>query len=138
MTHNTSASRLNLPTKVITAEELHQSIPKLPPLRRVKHGPPPPPELMAELRTLLRQLNPDRPSEKFGWYQVLQIIWHETACHPDGLALADAWSRRGRNYQGAAAVKKAWDSIKPCRKDPLTIRTLRWMVEQKAESNSQQ
>jgi len=33
---------------------------------------------------------------------------------------------------GPAGVRKLWMNIKPCPRNPLTIRTLRWMVDQKS------
>jgi hypothetical protein len=125
----------NLPTHTISAEELRRSMPRPKRLRLVKHAhaATPSPELIAELRELLAQLHPDCPHPKFGWMHVLIIIWHEIGCHTDGFILADAWSRRGRKYKGPAGVRKYWDKIKPCPASPLTIRTLRWMVDQKSQ-----
>lgn len=94
---------------------------------------PPSAELMAELKGLLRQLHPDDPHPKRSWMRVLIIIDYETASHPAGFALADAWSRRGRAYKGPAGVRKYWDKIKPCSGDPLRINTLRWMVDEKSQ-----
>lgn len=131
----TTASKFDLPTHTISAEELRLSMPKARRLRKVKlaHAAPPSAELMAELRELLAQLHPDFPHQKFGWTHVLIIIFYETAGHPDGFTLADAWSRRGRKYTGPAGVRKFWKNIKPCPANPLTIRTLRWMVDEKSQ-----
>lgn len=131
----TTASKFNLPMQTISAEELRRSMPKPQRLRKAKHfqSVPPSVELMAELRELLKQLHPDCPHQKFGWMHVLIIIFYETAGHPDGFALADAWSRRGRKYKGPAGVRKFWKGIKPCPGDPLTMRTLHWMVDEKSQ-----
>jgi hypothetical protein len=136
MTNNTTDSMFNLPTHTISAEELRRSMPKPKRLRQAKHASviPPSPELMAELRELLAKLHPDRPHPKFGWMHVLIIIFYETAGHPDGFALAEAWSRKGRMYKNTAGVRKYWKGIKPQSSgDPLTIRTLRWMVDQRSQ-----
>ncbi len=134
MTNSTTESMFNLPTHTISAEELRRSLPKAKRLRKAKYAQVAPPsvEIMAELRGLLRQLHPDDPHPKRSWMHVLIIIDYETASHADGFALADAWSRRGCKYTGPAGVRKHWNRIKPCPKNPLTIRTLRWMVDQKS------
>jgi hypothetical protein len=125
----------NLPTNTITAEELRRSMPKPQRLRKIKYAETAPPsvELMTELKGLLNQLHPDDPHPARAWIRVLIAIFFETAGHQDGFALADAWSRKGRRYKGLAGVRKYWKNIKPCASDPLTIRTLRWMVDQKSQ-----
>ncbi len=137
MTNNTTVSKFNLPTHTPSAEELRCLIPKPKRLRIAMHVPatPPSPELMTELKGLLKQLHPDDPHPDRRWMSVLIIIYYETAGHPDGFALADAWSRKGRKYTSSAGVRKYWNNIKPCPVNPLTIRTLRWMVDQRHGSN---
>ena len=132
MTTTTTASKFNLPEYTPTADEVRRSLPTAKRLLTVTYvqSAPPSAELMAELKGLLRQLHPDDPHPKRSWMRVLIIIDYETASHPDGLALADAWSRRGRAYKGPTGVRKYWNNIKPCPRNPLTIRTLRWMVDQ--------
>jgi hypothetical protein len=90
-------------------------------------------ELMAELKGLLKQLHPDDPHPDRHCSRVLIAIYFETAGHPEGFSLANAWSRRGMRYKGPARVRKFWKGIKPCPSNPLTIRTLRWMVDKKHE-----
>lgn len=132
MTNTSAASILNIPTHTITAEELRLSMPKPQRLRKVKHTyvEPPSVEIMAELRELLAQLHPDNPNPKCSWMRVLIVIHYETAGHPDGFVLAESWSRSGKKYMGPAGVRKFWKGIKSCPRNPLTIRTLRWMVDQ--------
>lgn len=134
----TTVSKFDLPTHTISAEELRRSMPKATRLRTVKysHAAPPSVELMAELRGLLRQLHPDDPHPDRHCSRVLIAIYFETAGHPDGFALADAWSRHGRAYKGPARVRKFWKGIKPCPTNPLTIRTLRWMVDQRVKAST--
>jgi hypothetical protein len=138
MTTTSPASKLTVPKHTISAEELRLAMPKPQRLRitRQAHIEPPSVELMAELRGLLKQLHPDKPHPKYDWMSVLIIIHYETAKHPDGFALADAWSRRGKAYTGPARVRKFWNNIKPCPRNPMTIRTLRWMVDQKTQNNA--
>lgn len=135
MTTTSIVPKFNLPTQPITPEELSRTVSKPQSVRKMTRVTPPPPsiELMTELRDLLKQLHPDDPHPKRTWMRVVIIIHYETAGHPDGFALADAWSRRGRRYTGPAGVRKFWKGMKPCPKDPLTIRTLHWMVDQKSE-----
>ncbi|MDO8787709.1 MAG: PriCT-2 domain-containing protein [Sulfuritalea sp.] len=135
MTNASPASMFNLPTQTISAEELRLSMPKPQRLRKVKHIQviPPSVEIMAELKGLLKQLHPDDPHPKRSWMRILIIVNYETAGHPDGFALADAWSRRGSKYKGPAGVRKFWKGMKPCPHDPLRINTLRWMVDQKSQ-----
>ncbi len=135
MTNSTTQSKFNLPTQTISAEELRRSMPKPQRLRKVNNVDvvPPSAELMAELKGLLKQMHPDDPHPKRSWKRVVIIINYETAGHPEGLALADAWCQRGRNYMGPASVRKFWKGMKPCPKYPLRINTLRWMVDQKSQ-----
>jgi hypothetical protein len=134
MTSTSTTSMFHLPEHTITAAELRLSMPTPKRLRIVKHAcaAPPTQELMAELKGLLKQLHPDDPHPKRPWMRVLIIINFETAGHPAGLALASAWSQRGREY-GPAKVRRFWKGMKPCPKNPLTIATLRWMVDQKGQ-----
>lgn len=120
---------------MILDAEVNPSLPKAKRSRNAKnvHAVPPSVELMSELRGLLKQLHPDDPHPKRSWMSVMIIIHYETAGHPDGFALADAWSRRGSRYKSPAGVRKFWHNIKPCPLSPLTIRTLRWMVDQRSQ-----
>ena len=136
MTNSSTASKFNLPTHTISVEELRRSMPKPKRLRKAFLLPAPSADLMAELQGLLRQLHPDDRHPDRPWISVLIIINYETAGHPDGFALADAWSRRGKAYKGSAGVRKYWNNIKSCPKNPLTIRTLRWMVDQRHGSTN--
>jgi hypothetical protein len=88
-------------------------------------------ELMTELRGLLKHLHPDDPNPKFSWIRVVIIINYETNGHPEGLALATAWSNRGTSHNDPAGVRKFWKNIKPVPGNPLTIRSLHWMLEKK-------
>ena len=138
MTTTFNTSKLIVPTHTVSAEELKLAMSKPQRLRITKQTLTEPPslELMEELRELLDQLHPDKPSPIYGWRHVLIIIYYETAGHSDGFALADAWSRRGRKYKGSAGVRKDWNNIKPYPLNPLTIRTPRLMVDQKTQNNA--
>jgi hypothetical protein len=133
MTDIPTVSKFNLPTHTISVEELRRFLPKPKRYRFPKCAPITPPslELMAELKGLLRQWHPDSYHPRHPWMSILMIIHHETSGHPDGFALADAWSRKGTKYKGTDYVRKYWNRIKPCPGNPLTIRTLRWLVDQK-------
>lgn len=129
MTSTPPDSKFALPAHLIIAAEVNHAMRKVTQTQVA----PPSVELMTELKGLLRQLHPDDPHPDRRWIRVLIAIYFETAGHQDGFALADAWSRRGRKYKGPAGVRKFWKDIKPCPLNPLTIRTLRWMVDQKSQ-----
>ncbi len=135
MTSSSNTSKFNLPTGAIAVEETPRSVPKATRLRKVTFAfsAQPSVELMAELQDLLAQLHPDDPHPRRSWKRVLIIINYETAGHPDGFTLANAWFQRGRKYKGLAAVLKFWKGMRRCSGDPLTIRTLRWMADQKSQ-----
>ncbi len=131
----TTVPKFSLPADMVLNPEVNHSLPKAKRTHNAKNvqAVPPSVELMAELRGLLRQMHPDDPHPDRHCSRVLIAIYFETAGHVDGFALADAWSRRGRAYKGPARVRKFWKGIKPCPTNPLTIRTLRWMVDQKSQ-----
>ena len=135
MTNALPTPTFTLPADMILDPEANHSLPKAKRSHNAKNAntTPPSAELMAELKGSLRQLHPDDPHPKRSWMHVLIIIHYETAGHPDGFNLAVAWSRKGSRYKSAAGVRKYWDKIKPCPNNPLTIRTLHWMVDQKPQ-----
>ena len=117
-------------THTTTAAELKPSMPKAQRLRKATHvhSAPPSEKLIAELRTLLNKLHPDDPNSNRRWITVVRAIFNSTNGHPDGFALADAWSRSGNAYTGPAGVRKYWKGLKLNHPNPATIRTLRWMA----------
>ncbi|MCX7166009.1 MAG: PriCT-2 domain-containing protein [Rhodocyclales bacterium] len=129
MTNAPTVSKFTLPAHMILGAEVNHAMPKAAQTQVAS----PSAELMAEMEGLLKQLHPDDPHPKRRWITVLIVIFYETAGHPAGFALANAWSRRGRKYKGPAGVRKYWKGMKPCPKNPLTIATLRWMVDQRHE-----
>jgi hypothetical protein len=135
MTNAFPTPTFTLPADMILDAEVNHLLPKAKRSHDAKDADAVPPslEIMMELKGLLTKLHPDYPHPKFRWIHVLIIIHFETAGHPEGFALADKWSRRGAAYKGTTGVRKYWDKIKPCPKNPLTIRTLHWMVDQKSQ-----
>lgn len=133
MTTNNTASKFNLPTHTVTADELHQSMPKAKRVRAIsfEQSAVPTPELIAELSELLGHLSPDDPNPAFSWKRVVIVIFYETAGHPDGFVLANTWLSMSRSYKGTGRALKFWKGMKPCPRNPLTVRTLRWMVDQR-------
>lgn len=81
---------------------------------------------LPELSAMLNALNPDMGYED--WLRVLLAVYHETQGSPDGYAVVDAWSARGKKYGGAGDMRTKWHSFKSNRGNPVTIGTLRKMV----------
>ncbi len=144
MTTTTPTPRFVLPAHFINAAAEAQVIPEAQPTPRVAtapkrsrkssgtHSAPPSVEIMEELRTLLTGLHPDDPHPDRRWIRVLRGIFNSTRGHSDGFALADKWSSKGKAYTGPAGVMKFWKRLKLNHPNPVTIRTLRWMVDQKS------
>lgn len=127
------ASKFNLPTDTISAAELARTLPKA--KRFGKNSridlSPPPEELMAELQSLVAQLNPNDHDPDFHKSKVVAAIFNETRGHPEGFALANTWCTKAKTYPGRDAFWKYWKGLNLKHKNPATIRTLRWMVAQK-------
>lgn len=137
MTTNNTPSMFNLPTHTITAAELQQSMPKA--IRITKRFlislEPPAAELMAELGLLLGKLNPDDPRKAFHRGKVVAAIFNETNGHMDGFALANAWASKGKTYRGRAALYTYWKTLNLKHKNPVLIRTLKWMVDKNTDGH---
>ena len=127
------ASKYNLPTTTISAAELARTLPKAKRIGKISRIDlsPPPEELMAELRSLVAQLNPNDRHPDFHKSKVVAAIFNETLGHPDGFELANSWCNEARTYPGRDAFWKYWKGLNLKHKNPATIRTLRWMVAQK-------
>ena len=82
---------------------------------------------LGELQALLSCLDADMG---YGdWLQVLMAVFHATGGDEEGLALVDEWSRRGSKYQGFRDLETKWRSFRLDEPNPVTIATLRHMVD---------
>jgi len=117
---------------MITIAKLSAGAPKAKRVRSVFIAPVAPPSvaLMAELQTLLDQLHPDDPHPDRHKTRVVAAVFNETLGYPEGFALADAWCSRSKAFKGTKVVRQYWDSLDLKHKKPVTILTLRWMVDQ--------
>lgn len=127
-------SKFNLPTHTISAEELRRLMPKA--KRFGKHSiidlSPPSADLKAEIQSYLDKLHPDDPDKRFHKGRVVAAIFNETNGHLEAFAMAETWCKKSKTYTGPAALRKYWDGLNLKHPNPVTLRTLQWMVEQKA------
>jgi hypothetical protein len=84
-------------------------------------------DVLRELEALLGCLAPDMGYAD--WVQVLMAVFHATGGDDEGLALVDAWSSRGRKYRGSKDLEAKWRSFRQDEPNPVTIATLRHMVD---------
>ena len=82
------------------------------------------------LRSVLEHLDADCG---YGdWFRVAAAVFHETGGSNDGFNLFDEWSRTGEKYRGSRETMSKWTSLSPDHPTPVTIATLRRMVEANA------
>ena len=68
------------------------------------------------------------------WYRVGAAVFNETAGDETGFALFDRWSSAGRKYKGSQDTGKVWRSFRPDHPRPVTLASLRFMVEASGHS----
>ena len=126
-------SKFNLPTHTITVAELNRDKPKA--KRFGKNSridlSPPAAELLSEIQVLIAQLSPNDPHPHFHKSKVVAAIFNETRGHPEGFELANTWCSKAKTYPGRDSLWKHWKGLKLRYENPVTLRTLRWMVKQK-------
>jgi Primase C terminal 2 (PriCT-2) len=81
-----------------------------------------------ELRSLVFQLSAGIP-DRARW-NILTVIFNDTRGSKDGFELADEWCRTGKNYCGRRKLKQMWSKFELNHENPLTLRTLQWMIDQ--------
>lgn len=82
---------------------------------------------LKEIQALLAVLDPDMGYED--WVHIGMALFYETGGSDEGLRLFDAWSGRGRKYRGRQEIEAKWRSFRPDEPNPVTIATLRHMVD---------
>ena len=65
------------------------------------------------------------------WLKVLLVIYHETGGSTEGLEIAIDWSSTGKSYKGRSELESKWRSFKSNVANPVTVRTLTNMLEQR-------
>lgn len=81
------------------------------------------------LRSVLALLDAD-----FGyddWLRVAAGVFNETGGSAEGLELFDSWSSGGIKYKGPCEIRSKWNSFHLDHPRPVTMATLRRMVEAK-------
>ncbi len=79
-------------------------------------------DLLKKLQVLLNSIDPDCGYED--WRNVLMAVFHETQGSDYGLALVDAWSCKGKKYEGTKSIEAKWKSFRLDVERPVTIGTL--------------
>lgn len=82
---------------------------------------------MALLRAILRCLDPDMTY--CDWFRVAAAIFNCTSGSDEGFHLFDDWSSRGQKYKGENDTRRTWGGLRLDHPSPVTIATLRMMVE---------
>jgi len=82
----------------------------------------------ALLEAILRCLDPDMTYCE--WFRVGAGIFTCTGGSEEGYQLFDGWSSGGKKYKGPKDTRKLWNSLNPDCPKPITMGTLRWMIEQ--------
>ena len=83
---------------------------------------------MALLEAVLRCLDPDMTY--CDWFRVGAGVFTCTGGSEEGYLLFDSWSSGGNKYKGAKDTRRLWNSLNPDCPKPITMGTLRWMIEQ--------
>jgi hypothetical protein len=83
---------------------------------------------MALLEAILRCLDPDMTY--CDWFRVAAAMFNYTGGNEAGYELFDSWSSGGNKYKGAKDTRRLWNSLNPDCPKPITLGTLRWMIEQ--------
>jgi hypothetical protein len=76
---------------------------------------------------LVYRINPDSGYDD--WLRVGMIIFNETGGSDAGLALFAEWSSEGKKYKNMREISSKWDSFIPNHPNPVTINTLKYMVQ---------
>lgn len=79
------------------------------------------------LRVVLSCLDADMGY--FDWFRVCAGVSHESGGHEDGFELFDQWSSTGEKYRDSRETRSKWDSLSLDHPNPVTMATLRRMVE---------
>jgi hypothetical protein len=123
------AELVEVPQAFIDAVFLNNG--RLPPRPREQMPPPIDDEAMslptplAHLEAMLKHLDPDPGYHD--WSRVLMAVHHETNGSPQGLAIVDRWSARGRSYKGTRDVETHWRSFRAV-DPPVTVATIKALL----------
>lgn len=79
------------------------------------------------LRSVLEHLDADCGYDD--WFRIAAAVFYETGGSEDGFDLFDDWSRTGSKYRSRRETMRKWTSLRPDHPRPVTIATLRRMVE---------
>jgi hypothetical protein len=79
------------------------------------------------LEACLRRIDPDL--EYSDWYRVAAAACNETGGDEVGYAKFDKWSSAGTKYRGSRETRKVWQSLRLDHPRPVTLATLRYLVE---------
>jgi len=83
---------------------------------------------MSLLEAILQCLDPDMTY--CDWFRVAAAMFNYTGGNEAGYELFDSWSSGGNKYKGAKETRRLWNSLNPDCPKPITLGTLRWMIEQ--------
>jgi len=86
-----------------------------------------PPVSLSLLNAVLGHLNADCGYDH--WLRIGAAIFHETGGTDEGLDVFDRWSATGDKYKGKRDTANKWRSFRPDHPSPVTMATLRRMVE---------
>lgn len=90
-------------------------------------GGSPPPVSLSLLSAVLGHLSADCAYDD--WIRIGAAIFHETGGGEEGLDVFDRWSATGDKYNGKRDTANKWRSFRPDHPSPVTMATLRRMVE---------
>ncbi len=79
------------------------------------------------LQVILKKFDPDMGYND--WFRVAAGVFNETRGHDDGFALFDQWSSQGDKYRGVRETTALWEGLDLDHPTPVTMATLRRMVE---------
>ncbi|MGJ0485991.1 MAG: PriCT-2 domain-containing protein [Methylomicrobium sp.] len=85
--------------------------------------------IIPRLKALLDCLDPDGGYDD--WLKILMAVFYETGGSEAGFELALDWSRKGRKFKDEREIRAKWNSFKNRPENPITIRTLIKMLEDK-------
>lgn len=84
-------------------------------------------KMLRLLQVILAHLNADCGYDD--WFRIAAAVFHETGGSEDGFCLFDSWSSTSDKYRGVQETKSKWKSLRPDHPTPVTMATLRRMVE---------
>lgn len=88
---------------------------------------PPPDQTLSLLHSALNLLDPDMPYPD--WFRAAAAIFNNTGGAECGFTLFDDWSCAGKKYKGTHETQTIWKSLRLDYSCPVTLGTLRYMVE---------